>query len=67
LKSSGLMAKPELLVEYGIPMTKRKLFDVVLSASAGYEVALGNYRLGELGMADFLTGPVVGFSVGVRP
>lgn len=67
LKSSGLMAKPELLVEYGIPMTKRKLFDVVLSASAGYEVALGNYRLGELGMADFLTGPIVGFSVGVRP
>jgi hypothetical protein len=67
LKSSGLMAKPEVLVEYGIPMTNRKLFDLVLSASAGYEVALGNYRLGELGMAQFLTGPVLGFSVGVRP
>ncbi|HSF54430.1 MAG TPA: hypothetical protein VLA71_11790 [Algoriphagus sp.] len=67
LKSSGMMAKPELLMEYGIPMTNRKLFDLVVSASAGYELALGNYRLGELGMAQFLTGPVVGLSVGVRP
>lgn len=67
LKSSGMMAKPELLVEYGFPMTNRKLFDLVVSASAGYELALANYRLGELGMAQFLTGPVVGFSVGVRP
>ena len=67
LKSSGLMAKPEVLVEYGIPMTNRKLFDLVLSASAGYELALGNYRLGELGMSRFLSGPIVGFSVGVRP
>src|SRR5690606_25745154 len=64
LKSSGLMAKPEVLVEYGIPMTNRKLFDLVLSASAGYELALGNYRLGELGMSRFLSGPIIGFSVG---
>lgn len=67
LKNSGLMAKPELIFEYGIPMTKRNIFDLVVSASAGYELALGNYRLGELGMAQFLTGPMVGLTVGVRP
>jgi hypothetical protein len=67
LRSAGLMAKPEILVEYGIPMTRRKLFDLVVGASAGYELALGNYRLGEVGMADFLSGPMIGFSVGVRP
>ena len=67
LKSSGLMAKPEVLVEYGIPMTNRKLFDLVVSASAGYELALGNYRLGDLNMGKFLTGPMLGLSIGVRP
>ncbi len=67
LRNSGLMAKPELLFEYGIPMTKRNFFDLVLSASAGYELALANYRLGELGMAQFLTGPMIGLSIGVRP
>lgn len=67
LKNSGLMAKPELIFEYGIPMTNRNIFDIVVSASAGYELALGNYRLGELGMTQFLTGPMIGLSVGVRP
>lgn len=67
LKNSGLMAKPELLLEYGLPFTKRNLFDIVVSASFGYELALGNYRLGELGMSKFLSGPVVGLTVGVRP
>lgn len=67
LRNSGLMAKPELIFEYGFPMTKRNLFDLVVSASAGYELALGNYRLGELGMTKFLSGPMLGLSVGVRP
>lgn len=67
LKNSGMMAKPELIFEYGIPFTKRNFFDIVVSASAGYELAIGNYRLGELGMAQFMTGPMVGLSVGVRP
>jgi hypothetical protein len=66
-KNSGMMAKPELIIEYGIPFTKRNIFDLVVSASAGYELAIGNYRLGELGMAQFMTGPMVGLSVGVRP
>lgn len=67
LRNSGMMAKPELIFEYGIPFTKRNIFDIVVSASAGYELAIGNYRLGELGMAQFMTGPMVGLSVGVRP
>jgi hypothetical protein len=67
LKNSGLMAKPEFLIEYGIPMTKRKFFDLVLSASAGYELAFPSYKLGEIAMAGFLSGPMVGLSVGIRP
>jgi hypothetical protein len=67
LRSSGIMTKPEVIFEYGIPVTNRNLFDIVLTASAGYELALGNYRLGELGMSKFLSGPMVGLSVGVRP
>jgi hypothetical protein len=61
------MAKPEVLVEYGIPMTKRKFFDLVVSASAGYELAFPSYKLGEVPMAGFLSGPIVGLSIGVRP
>ncbi len=67
LKSSGLMAKPELVFEYGFPMTKRNIFDIVLSATAGYELALGNYKLGELNMGKYLSGPMIGLTVGVRP
>lgn len=67
LKNSGMMAKPELIFEYGIPFTQRNIFDLVVSASAGYELAIGNYRLGDLGMANFMTGPMIGLSVGVRP
>jgi hypothetical protein len=67
LKNSGMMAKPEVIFEYGIPMTKRNIFDIVVSATAGYELALGNYRLGELSMAKYLSGPMLGLTVGVRP
>ena len=67
LKSSGLMLKPEFLMEYGIPMTSRKIFDLVLMASAGYEVGLPNYKLGDLGMNSFTTGSFLTFGVGVRP
>jgi hypothetical protein len=67
LKSSGLMLKPEAIVEYGIPMSKRKAFDLVLTASAGYELGLPNYRLGDLGMNEFMTGGFLTFGVGLRP
>lgn len=67
LKNSGLMGKPEVFVEYGLPMTNRKLFDLVFTASAGYELALGNYRLGEFDMANYMSAPYLMFGIGVRP
>jgi len=67
LRNSGLMGKPEVFLEYGIPMTKRKLVDLVFTASAGYELALANYRLGELDMASYMSAPYLTFGIGVRP
>ncbi|NVJ85616.1 MAG: hypothetical protein HWE15_04880 [Algoriphagus sp.] len=67
LKNSGLMAKPEVFVEYAHPMTKRKWFDLVFSVSMGYELALANYRLGELDMAGYMSAPYLMFGIGVRP
>lgn len=67
LKSSGLMLKPEAMIEYGIPMTKRKFFDLVLTASAGYELALPGYKLGDLQMNKYMSGGFLTFGIGVRP
>ena len=67
LKNSGLMLKPEVFLEYGIPMTKRKLFDLVFTAAAGYELPLANYKLGDFNMSNFMAGPYVSFGVGVKP
>lgn len=67
LRNSGLMVKPEIFAEYGIPMTKRKLFDLVFTAAAGYEIPIGNYKLGDLSMSSFMAGPYLSFGVGVRP
>ncbi|TDQ18761.1 hypothetical protein DFQ04_0569 [Algoriphagus boseongensis] len=67
LKSSALMLKPEVLFEYGLPMTKRKLFDLVFTASAGYELGFPDYRLGEIGMTSYMNGGFLTFGVGLRP
>ena len=67
IKNSGLMLKPEVFAEYGIPMTKRKLFDLVFTAAAGYEVPLANYKLGDFNMSSFMAGPYLSFGIGVRP
>lgn len=67
LKSSGLMVKPEFLIEYGIPMTNRKIFDLVLTASGGYELGFPNYKLGDLEMNSFMKGSFLTFGLGVRP
>lgn len=67
IRNSGLMAKPEVMVEYGMPVTKRKLFDVVFSASLGYELPLANYRLAGFDMADYMSAPYLMFGIGVRP
>lgn len=67
LKNGGLMAKPEIFIEYGIPVSKGKLFDLVLSSSFGYEVALANYRLAELSMTSFMSGTYWNIAIGIRP
>ncbi|MBC6365322.1 hypothetical protein DDT91_00855 [Algoriphagus sp. AK58] len=67
LRSSGLMLKPEILFEYGLPMTKRKFFDLVFTATAGYEAAFPSYKLGEISMSDYLSAPFLTLGIGVRP
>ncbi len=67
LRKSGISLKPELLLEYGLPMTKRKIFDVVFSTSAGYEQALPGFKLGGLSMNSYQSGPFLTFGVGIRP
>ncbi|TXD80066.1 hypothetical protein ESW18_02455 [Algoriphagus ratkowskyi] len=67
LRNSGLMLKPEVFAEYGIPMTKRKLFDLVFTATAGYELPLANYKLGDFSMSSFMSGSYMSFGVGIRP
>jgi len=67
LKSSGMMAKPEIMLEYSAPMTKRKFFELVLSTSAGYEMAFPEYNLGKSTMNNYLSGPYLMFGIGLRP
>lgn len=67
LRSSGMMLKPEVLVEYGIPMTERKFFDLVLTASAGYELAFPSYKLGNISMSKYQSGTYLALGVGIRP
>jgi hypothetical protein len=67
LHKSGIFLKPELSVEYGLPMTKRKIFDVVFSTSAGYEQAIPGFKLGGFSMYSYQSGPFLTFGVGIRP
>jgi len=67
LKNSGLMVKPEVFAEYSLPISNRKLFNLVFSAAAGYEMPIGNYRLGEFDMVDFMAGPYLTFGLGIKP
>jgi len=50
LRKSGIFLKPEVLVEYGLPMTKRKMFDLVFTTTAGYEQAFPAFKLGGVSM-----------------
>jgi hypothetical protein len=67
LKSSGMMAKPEIMLEYSLPMTERKFFELVFSGSAGYEMAFPGYKLGNSTMNNYLSGPYLIFGIGIRP
>jgi hypothetical protein len=67
LRKSGIFLKPEVLVEYGLPMTKRKMFDLVFTTTAGYEQAFPAFKLGGVSMNSYQSGPFVTFGVGIRP
>lgn len=66
LRSRGLMAKSELMVAYAMPVFK-KMFRFVYSAHAGYELPLSSYKLGELGMSNYMAGPYLQLGIGLRP
>ncbi|WP_245189630.1 hypothetical protein [Lunatimonas salinarum] len=63
----GLMAKPEVIISYVMPLSSLKLFDLVYSLHGGYEYPLGRYNLGGVPMREFMKGPYMQVSVGVRP
>lgn len=67
LRKSGIFLKPEVLLEYGLPMTKRKLFDLVFTSTAGYEQAFPAFKLGGVSMNSYQSGPFVTFGLGIRP
>lgn len=67
LRNSGIFIKPEALLEYGLPMTKRKLFDLVFTATAGYELAFPGFKLGGVSMHSYQSGPFMSLGLGIRP
>ncbi|MHA7128306.1 hypothetical protein [Algoriphagus namhaensis] len=67
LRNGGLLAKPEVFFEYGLPIQDGRLFDLVFSTSLGYELPMSNFKLGELNMAGYMAAPYLNFAVGIRP
>lgn len=67
LRKRGLMLKPEVFLDYEIPMSKRKLFDLVFTSSVGYELPIGRYKLGEFDMINYLAGPYLSLGIGIKP
>lgn len=67
LTGRGLMVKPEVYIGYGLPLALGKFFKVFTAVHAGYEQPLGAYRLGDLGMASYMSNPYVQVSLGIRP
>jgi hypothetical protein len=67
LRNFGVFLKPEALIEYGLPITKRKIFDLVVTTSFGYELAVPGFKLGGISMHSYQSGPFATFGVGIRP
>ncbi len=67
LRNFGVFLKPEVLIEYGLPMTKRKMFDLVFSTSAGYEQGFPAFKLGGVSMNGYQSGSFLTFGLGIRP
>ncbi len=67
LRNGGVMTKPELYVAYGIPLTNKNLFSLILAIHGGLEIPLSNYKLGDLSMAKYMSNSYLNFSIGLRP
>ena len=67
LRNAGIMAKPELYIAYGIPISAQSSTKIVLGVHGGYELPLSNYRLEDFSMYQYMANPYLQFSVGIRP
>lgn len=66
LKKGGLMAKPEVFVAYGIPLSPNNSSKIMFGINGGYEIPLANYRLLDLPMSGYMSNPYFQFSVGIK-
>ncbi len=67
LRNAGLMAKPELYLAYGIPISALSSSKLILGIHGGYELPLSNYKLKDFSMYQYMANPYLQFSVGIRP
>lgn len=66
LRKGGLMAKPEVFVAYGIPLSPNHSSKIMFGINGGYEIPLANYRLLDLPMSDYMSNPYFQLSVGIK-
>ncbi len=67
LRNAGLMAKPEIYLSYGIPISSISSSKIILGLHGGYELPLSNYKLEDFSMYQYMANPYLQFSVGIRP
>jgi len=66
LRKGGLMAKPEVFVAYGIPLSPNHSSKIMFGINGGYEIPLANYKLLDLPMSDYMSNPYFQLSIGVK-
>lgn len=67
LRKGGMMAKPEVYLAYALSLSKKDKVDLVLSLNGGYELPIGQYKLGDVSMSKYMSSPYLQLGVGVRP
>lgn len=66
LRKGGLMAKPEVFVAYGIPISPNHSSKLMFGINGGYEIPLANYKLLDLPMSGYMSNPYFQLSVGIK-
>ncbi|MCL6259605.1 hypothetical protein M3O96_10920 [Aquiflexum sp. TKW24L] len=66
LRKGGLIAKPEVYVAYGIPLSPNHSSKLMIGINGGYELPLANFKLLDLSMAGYMSNPYFQLSVGIR-